>query len=149
MPPLRATLKTTLTGDATLMALLSGVVLDAAVLPQDGGGVGSVPREADGVRIRPFAIIRGGVDSSYQGEDRLLSAGSEFWEVYLYQDVGYGTIDSAIGRIKTLLHDTYITADDRAIAHVLYTFTSADLAAEELGGCPMKMCRYQIIHIRK
>lgn len=149
MAPLRATLTTRLTGDATLMALLPGGVLDPSVLPQDGGGAGSVPREADGVRIRPFAILRSGTDSSYQGEDRLLSAGSEFWEVYLYQDIGYSTIDAAVGRIKTLLHDTYVTADDRAIAHVLYTFTSADLVADELGGCPMKLCRYQVIHIRK
>ena len=149
MASFRDTLQTRLTSDATLMALLTGGVLDPADLPQDGGGAGSVPRNTDGVTIKPFAILRGGPDGSYQGEDRILSAGAEFWEVYLYQDVGYGTIDQAVGRIKTLLHDTYITADDRAIAHVLYTFTSADLVADELGGCPMKLCRYQVIHIRK
>lgn len=149
MGTLREEIKTTLTGNAPLNAVLTGGILDAEDLPHDGGGAGSAPRLADTVRVEPYAVIRWGNDTSYQADSNALGAGRELFEVYIYQHKGYVTIEQAVGMIKTLLHDQYITATDRAIAHVLYVQTSGELPSKELGMASCKFIRFQVIHIRK
>lgn len=149
MGTLRTEIKAALTGNAALMAVLTGGVLDAQDLPHDGGGAGSAPRLADRVQVKPYAVIRWGSDTGYQQDSNALGAGRETFEVYIYQHKGYDTIEDAVGKIKALLNDQYITATDRAIAHVLYVQTSGELPSKELGMASCKFSRYQVIHIRK
>lgn len=146
MATLRQTLKTTLEGDATLTAILPGGILDSDDMPQDGGGASSAPRTSDGVQINPFAVIRLGASNAFGS--RKVGAERESAEIYFYQDTGYDLIERAIGRVKTLLHDEYLEGDDRQIAHFLYTFSSQEVPADELGEVPCRFSRYQINTIR-
>jgi hypothetical protein len=146
MATIRTALRTLLENDAALGALLTGGVFDASELPQDGGGMSSAPKEANGVTIRPYAIIRFAASSA--GEAWEHAELRTMVEIYAYQSVGYATIESALARIQLLLHDKYITADDRQIAHFLLVFESRDLMADEIGSAAMRFARYSMASIR-
>lgn len=139
--------KAVLSGDATLVTLLPGGVFDSNDTPQDQGGADFTPRMTDGVRVKPHTIIRW--RSSQEMEPVTVRAESQNVEIYIYQDTGYATIDSAVSRIKTLLHMQLINADDRDLAYTRQTFVSGELPATEIGGGTSKFVRYNVIHVRK
>lgn len=149
MAVLRDVLLTTLSADATLAALLTGGVLDVSTMPQDQGGAGSAPRESDGITIMPHARVRF-ISATPIRPARLwrLSPKLHGVEVYLYQPRGYDSIDAAMRRLETLLHDTYLDADDTRLAHFEFAFESTDLTAEELEGAAMRFCRFTITLVR-
>lgn len=149
MAGLRDTLLATLSADGTLAALLTGGVLDVSTLPQDQGGAGSAPREADGITIAPHARVKL-IASTPIAPARLWRLSPEWQgcEMYLYQRKGYDVIDAALARIKALLHDTYLSADDMRLAHLEYTYASADLTADELEGAALRFCRFTITLVR-
>lgn len=148
MPTLRELVKSTLTGDATLTALLPGGFMDANDLPQDGGGAASAPRQADAVRINPFGIIRYRAGSRTQADVPSLRSGRQSIEIYVYEDVGYGVIDAAIDRLIVLLDNTYLYPTDRAIVHLLHSFDSEEIPAEEFGNAPSRFARFDIVSTR-
>lgn len=146
MPTLREVVKNTLEADVILTGILPGGIFDASELPQDGGGASSAPRQSDGVRINPYAIIRWGNSAGYPPHKVYAEQGSV--EIYFYQDTGYAIIEQAISRVKALLNDVYLEASDRVLAHVSFAFNSREVPADELGGAPCQFSRYSIIHVR-
>lgn len=144
MATLRAKVKAVLTSDVTLMALLPGSILDAEVLDYSGEGSSQAPREADGVTLKTHAVIRWG-SVSPNGSGLKIGDEAETFEIYVYQDVGFDVIESVLIKIKKLLHDTYLTTDDRALAHVIKIFTSGEMPAEELGNAACRFVRFAVI----
>jgi hypothetical protein len=148
MVALRALIKQTLEADAPLMVLLPGGILDADELPRDGGGSASAPRQADEIRINPFAIVRTRDGNRTQMEIPARVTERETYEIYLYQDVGYDVIEQAIRRVIAVLNNQYLNATDRALAHLLYTFTSGEIPAEEFENAPCRFVRFQVNSIQ-
>lgn len=144
MTTLRATVKATLQANAPLMALLVGGVLDASVLDFTGEGASQAPRDTDGVTLLTHAVIRWG-EVSPNGSSRKIADEAETFEIYVYQDTGFDVIESALIKIKKLLHDTYLSTDDRALAHVNRVFTSGEMPAEELGNAACRFVRFAVI----
>jgi len=144
MPTLRATVKSTLEADATLMTLLTGGIRDSSVLDFTGEGASQAPREADGITLKPHAVIRWG-GSNPTGASYKVGAEAESVEVYVFQDTSYDVIESAIIRIRQLLHDTYLNTSDRALAHVNKAHISGEMPAEELGNAACKFIRFAVI----
>ena len=145
MATLREAVVNLLLADSTLSALLTGGVFNAEDFSFDGGGADEIPRAANGVHILPFAIVR------FQDSTTVfpLKARAELQsvEVYVYDNVGFTTIDTAIARIKTLLNFTDVTADDRSLAYLHEPFTSKELDAPELAGVACKFVRFMNLHI--
>ena len=84
-----------------------------------------------------------------QAEFVSLAAERQAVEIYVYADMGgYAITDQAATRIKALLHNAYIDAEDRQIAHSTFSFLSGEIPAEELGGLPMQFVRFHVNYIR-
>ena len=142
MASLHTVFRTTLEADATLTALLTGGIFDAEELDYSGEGAGQAPRQADAVQLKPHAVIRwsGG---SPTGASYKVAGEVESVEVYVYQDVGYDVIESAILRMRTVLGDRYLSADDRALAHVSkQPFRGPQTTADELGMASCQFVRF-------
>ena len=146
MPTLREALVTLLTADATLSALLTGGVFNAEDFSFDGGGANEVPYAVNGVHILPFAIVRFG-DSDQFGY-RPVRGRIQSVEVYVYDNVGYATIDSAIGRVDALLDQVRVTADDRQLASFEYAHESREMDAPEIAGASCRFIRFMNTFIR-
>lgn len=96
--------------------------------------------------LAPHGIIRWREANAYQIEHPKLAAEREFFEIFLYQDMGYAVIDAAKVAIKAALHDKYYYPSDRELAHLLYVMFSTELKADEYGGLkPMKFLRFSIV----
>jgi hypothetical protein len=150
MATLRQAVLSMLEYDGVLSTLLTGGVFQADDIDQlDAGGYEWVPKEPDSVRVQPFALIRWKASTPLQAEFVSLAAERQALEIYLYADIGgYALIDQAATRIKFLLHNTYLEAEDRQIAHSTFSFLSGEIPAEELGGLPMKFVRFHVNYIR-
>lgn len=145
MPTLRETVKSTLEADATLMALLTGGVFDSQDFDFTGEGMRDAPKETDGVSMAPHAVVHFG-ERSPNGNARKVRGKLENLEIYVYQDTGFDVIEGAIIRMCSLLEDKYLSTSDRALAHITEdSFTSGELAAEELGYCPSKFVRFFVV----
>jgi hypothetical protein len=114
-----ASLKSILSGDATLVALLTGGILDDTNTGADGvtqtyAQNNSLVNSTTGL-LAPFAFIAWSTrtpqalnHADARGEDRFLF-------VYLYNDAtnGYGTIETAANRVITLLNQVERTVDSQ------------------------------------
>ncbi|MBZ0293566.1 MAG: hypothetical protein K8L99_13445 [Anaerolineae bacterium] len=146
MATIREVLKSTLSDDAALSGYLPGGWLDRDVLPADGGGAVNVPRDSSDV-VQAFGIIRWRSTLAYGPQQ--IGGERQFIELYLYDETGNPTIDLAVSRIKTLLHDQYHSASDRALAHTLFVQHMDDLPPDDaIGGLAVQFSRYQVIHMR-
>lgn len=147
MADLRATLKAVLTADGTLTGLLPGGVFlaDDIDTPSDGGWKWS-PKEGDGMTLQAHAIIRWG--DSVPSEPFAISPEQAACTIFAYHDSSYATLDSIMSRMKMLLHDTYLQADDRSLAHVRLAFIGGDVPAEEYQRKPSKFIRFEITQVR-
>lgn len=140
MATARAALKTYLNADATLAALLTGGVKDEDDFTFDEGGANEVPRETDGVRIKPFAYVRWRVSNV---TEIIAASERQTVQLYLYQRSGKSTIESAVKRLKTLLHRHQLTADDKALLMFHYQMSNTGLPpADELGGASMGLVQF-------
>lgn len=148
MATLRDAFKTILTDDATLTALLTGGIKDASNEPKGGFGLKDLAKELDGVRIQPFALIRWRDSVLLQPDMDVLSPEKESVEIYVYQDKGFATIESAVNRLKVLLHRQLISADDREFAYCHFEFVSGEVPAEEYDNASMKFIRFNLSEIR-
>lgn len=146
MADLRAIVKTALSGDGALAALLTGGFLDASDLSRDGGGINEAPKESDNVRIKPFCITRWRESNELLPD--ALSPEGETIEIYVYGDKGYDTIDPALTRIFRVLHKFNPVPDDRDFAHFWRTHISGEMLAEEYAYAPMRFIRFRITTIR-
>lgn len=144
MSTLRTVFKTLLQNDAALLALLTGGVSDAADHDIDGGSADSAPRAADGVTLLPHAKIRW--RSATPLEPFALAPLRQTVEVYVYQHKGFTVIDAAVLRLRALLHNTYLQADDTKLNHVALVNTSGELPAPEYGNAPCRIVRFSVTY---
>lgn len=148
MPSLRETIRTLLTDDPTLTALVSAAhIYDAETLPRDGLSAADAPRLAGGVRLAPHLKLRWRDAVDHQPSTRTLAPERETLEIYAYQDAGYATVEAALGRCKDLLHDQYLAPDDRGLAHVLFVFRSGELPADEYPHASLMFVRFAVVTV--
>jgi hypothetical protein len=145
MPTLKTQLMTLLTADAALGATLTGGVYDAAALPVTGAAPGDLPGgvlASDGVTIRPFAVLRWTGGDPF-GAD-VLGAEARTLSIFFYAQAAIGPIDTAQTRVKALLHDTPIAADDVGLAWCIWRGDLGEQSADEYGGAVMSRSLYEI-----
>lgn len=127
-----------LTGDGTLMALLTGGVYAVA---QIAPGM-DAPTPFDEVgRVKPSALVRNEAAAS-TGPLGSFELGTVL--VFFYDYAGYATIDTAVERAKTLLHGRYLGDGAYELRHaddVLDQYDDAILAY-------MHRSRYQVTRYR-
>lgn len=146
MTALRQVLRETLEGDATLMALLTGGVFDAAELPDDGltpGMTGSPWNASTGV-LAPCAVIRWRNRAPY-GPHWDLGSERLFVEVYLYGM--RTTIESAADRVNVLLNAQLLSADSRNV-RIKKAGGMQEVPTLELGNVNGLMLRFQAVRIQ-
>ncbi len=147
MATLREAVKTLLEGDSTLMSLLTGGVLDASDLSFDGGGMDELPHEDESSLIKPCAIIRW-QDADQFGSNLQIRGRVQAVEIYVYENSGYNTIDSALNRLSALLDQVRVNADDRQLAYFVYSHESREMNAPELAGIPFRFMRFMNTFVR-
>lgn len=147
MATLRASLKALLTADSTLSALLPGGIFEADDIdtPSDGGWRWA-PKAGDGLTLQAHAIIRWGDSVPFAAFP--ISAEAETVSVFVYHDSSYAVLEQVISRLKTLLQNTYVSADDRQLAHVRLAFISGELPAEEYQRKPSRFVRFTVNQVR-
>lgn len=148
METLRQTLLDLLKNDTALSAILTGGVMDASELPDDGGGAGSAPRDLGNVRIKPYAIIRWRAGSRMHGDIPGFRASSRAVEIYNHQQRGYDVIDQAIEREIDLLDNAYLNVADRTLAHLTFIHESPEIPTRELGLIPARFVRFMVVDFR-
>lgn len=146
MATLRAALKTLLTADSTLATLLPGGIFESDDIdtPNDGGW--NWAPKSDSLTIQAHAIIRWGDEIPFA--PYTISPEQGAVTVFCYHDSSYATLEQVITRVKTLLHNQYINADDRDLAHCSFAFASGEIPAEEYQRKPSRFIRFQINQVR-
>lgn len=147
MATLEAATKTLLTGDATLMAILTGGLHDAADMDRDGWTLDNVERTPTG-RIKPFGVVRWGSDNPF-GPLGNYVAGRRFLNLWLYEDTGLDNIRAAKRRAKTLLHRQYFSTDNEGLVRLKWAGNLGEGVADELGGASCERIRFEVIYTDK
>lgn len=148
MASLQDVIRTTLEGDATLAATLTGGIYDASETDNNGVSMEDATKETDGIRIKPFAMLRWADENALP--PRFVQGERLTMECYLYAEQGYASIRTAKQRVKVLLHEKYFpTATDHGIAYAEYVNGIPETVADELGGRPMAMVRFSFWTARK
>lgn len=108
MATLKETALALLNDDTALVAVFTGGFFDADSLPNDGLTLDTIPKEANGVTIKPSGVLRWRAANPMRGPNY---AARRFVEIYLYDDVSHGRekIAYAMRRIWELLHQKYIS----------------------------------------
>lgn len=142
---IRADVLATLEADATLTATLTGGIYDASELPMDGLTPSAAPDAYDGVRLQPCAVIRWRSVS----ETQILGASRRrFLEIYYYQAVGQGSIESAQARVRTLLHRAkQLETDGGQVYFATWVEDGGEMVADELNGAAMSFSRYYVDYV--
>jgi len=140
-------LMATLTGDSALSAILTGGWWDSETLPREGMTLSHAPKQADGVKIAPFGVIRRRGMNDEGIRDLNAERGSV--EFYIYAHKGYATIEGAVSRLKVVLNEKLLVSSDVSLAFIKFAHLSGELVAEELGGAPFKFVRFNLILRRK
>jgi hypothetical protein len=151
MATLKADIKTAITAVTT--AILTGGIFDSNEIyadnDTDGGGYDWASQngvtESNGVTLKPHGIIRWREANAYQIDSPKLAAEREFFEIFLYQDMGYAVIDAAKVAIKAALHDKIYYPSDRQLASLQFVTFSTELKAPEYQHKPMKFLRFSVI----
>lgn len=143
---IRTDIRETLAADATLAAILTGGIYDASELPEDGLTPSGVPGAFDAVgRLSPVAVVR----FSTMTETELIGASKRrFFQIWIYDDVGYANIDTAQARCRVLLHRRKrFKTDGGTVYYTTWVDDTDEMRAEELGGKPMGMSRYYFDYV--
>jgi hypothetical protein len=146
---MKSTILTRLTGDATLMALLTGGVYDDSSLPNTGLTIQYLRNQnklsAEGLFL-PFAVLRwGGERASNRFTTRKVRL-----DIYIYEQNGMTTVDGAALRIETLLHrwnspnGTY-----QNIIDIVFEDALTPPPDPDLGNANFKVARYQVQFVNK
>jgi hypothetical protein len=152
MPTLYESVKTDIANAVT--GILPGGIFDSNEIFEDnaidGGGYKWAKRKGlfngDNVTLKSHGIIRWSDSKPHQAEHPKLRAEREYFEIYLYQNIGYSDIDAAKEAIKEALHNKkYRYTSDKGLAHVLYEFFSKELKAPDYQNKPMKILRFGVI----
>lgn len=139
--------KQTLTDNALIADLLAGGIFDAEDFEREGLSMDDVPRITSGSpRVAPFAVIRWQQSSEH---NPTVESESQTVEIYIYQNRGYDVIDRVLTRLKVDHNDTYLTTDDRSLAHLRHIYNSRQMTADELGHLPFQFSRFMVNQVRK
>jgi hypothetical protein len=143
---MRETVRNLIENDATLQSILTGGVWDADELDRRGLSIRGTAKTSDNLTIKPIGVLRWGADTvfgpHFNGERRFL-------DVYVYQPKGYTTIDSAMQRIKNLLHRQEVAGDDVSFCWLNWVSGTQEFIAEELGGAAARMIKFEVIYLRR
>ncbi len=144
MATLRQAVLSALTGDSTLMTILTGGVGDWDTLGRTGLTPGNAVYETDDVRLKPQAVV------SYSTEIPALEpygtrqGRRRFMQLWVYSNSSYATIDSALRRAEVVLHRLQVTTDDAHTALLIYVNDGPDFIADELEGALARYSRYYL-----
>lgn len=93
-----------LAADSTLMAILTGGVHAAREITRQG-----TPTAFDvNLELLPCALVKTPTEAAFGPYD---DSASEFAHIYLYERSGFASIDAALERIYTLLHQQKISGE--------------------------------------
>lgn len=104
---------TRMTGDATLMAILTGGVFKSGTVGDDGitRAVASSAFDSDGY-LKPCCLVkqRGNVpDGQVEDEIAQIDSAIQIVELWFYQDSGYTAIDLAMARTRVLFRGYFLS----------------------------------------
>lgn len=149
MATLSTTIRQTLEADATLTAILTGGIFDAAELDKNGLNA-SISGLYTNEQLNPCLVIRwrGAIPYGphYTADRR---SERQFFELYFYEENGNANIDAAIRRCKLLLDRTQRTADNVGLCWVNWVNDMGEGVADELGGASMNFSRYEVMYTRR
>lgn len=148
MATYKAAIKATLTGDATLMALLTGGIY----LRDDLGRLGLHPDNTANAaaydtltgKLKPCAVL---VFSTANEREIANYTKRRFFSIYFYDDGDYLTIEQAKRRVEVLLSPqggTVHSATDAGLAATHWANDGAEFTADELGGAMGMFSRYYV-----
>lgn len=145
------TLKAYLMADATLTAILTGGVFVWDDLGREGLTPSNIQREADGVRIKPTAVIR--MRGSQPQADAPVSdppAEGQFFDVWFYGESD-AVVSQAARRCKVLLNRRVVgvTNEPRGLNYVMWVDDTGEFTADELEGAPANRSRYSVVFTRR
>jgi hypothetical protein len=132
---IRGDVLATLDDDATLMAILTGGMYDAGLLPADGLTPTSAPAAFNGARVKPCGLIRW----RNVGETAIVgSSRRRFFQIFFYQVAGQTQIEAAQSRCRVLLHHKkQFKTSGGQVYYTRWVGDVNDLIAEELDGAAM------------
>ena len=134
---LRDDLLASLTGDATLIASLTGGVHTGTTIDRQ-----NTPAAFDANKeIRPCALLRMPADAPFGPRDL---AGRQIAELYFYQRFGYTTIDVARARVFALWQNKRLAA---GMWEILWTDDVPDQWDDALN-CALAVSRYAVVRVR-
>lgn len=148
MATLRAAVKTALTADATLMAILTGGINDFEGYGRLGLTPSNATYAADGITLLPCAVITWSTETpameTYSGQGR-----RRFMQLWVYSHASYATIDSALRRAETVLHRLKISTDDVRQALLIYANDGPDYVDDTMQGALARFSRYAVQFSRR
>lgn len=138
-----------MTGDAILMAILTGGVYKSGTVGDEGITRESAPTAFDGDGyLEPCALVkqRGNVpDGQVLDDDLQLASASQVVEVWLYQDTGYTALDAARARLWTLFQGKTIGSNGFEAHLVFVVDREHDRGA--LGSASLMRLDWQVVNI--
>lgn len=135
--------KAALLADVTL-ATLTTIILDDDDVGRDGLQREQLLATDTATSISPAIFIKWRSQLPFQL--RVLKAEQVFFEVYFYQEQGYGTVEAMRARVFELLHEQAIQFDEPAgnYCHlILWRGNVLRLFDPELAGASMERSRYE------
>lgn len=132
-----------LTGDATLMASLTGGLYAAAAAGEVSRQDTPDAFDANG-EIEPCGLLKMGATmphGPYTHSQR------QFFSVYLYERSGYTNVEAARKRIYALLHRGCVSPSEGGCWGIRHTDDVPDQRDAALG-CSLIVCRYEAIYRR-
>lgn len=127
-----------LAADATLAALLPGGIHDATAVGEISRQ--TMPGAFDGnAEIQPCALVRAASTSPVGPYD---DAARLVFSVFLYERVGYGTIQAARRRVVALLNVRKVTPDDGSRCWEVRLANEVRQAGDSALGCSLEVATF-------
>ena len=138
---LRSAINSKLTGDSTLMVILTGGLHDQTEISRTGTS-SAYDSRGD---LKPCAVLRMSARTPKEPFD---DAADAYFYIYFYQKPGgYTSIDAAMDRAWTLLHTQQVTIDPGFVYEIRHANDLGDSWDDALG-CPMSYSRYHVVLLR-
>ncbi|MHB0976898.1 MAG: hypothetical protein ACYC1U_06860 [Candidatus Aquicultorales bacterium] len=138
---MRQEVKDLLAADGTLMAILTGGVHAGAEISKT-----ATPDAFDEVnRVKPCALVKLGAAVAVGPSG--IGVEGEGFEIYNYEQDGFGDIDAAIVREKVLLDGGTVDLSAGFCYEIRWTGDVRDLVDPVLG-CSMSISRYRAVILR-
>lgn len=142
MATLEAALEADLDAYAALNAVMTGLRLDTGELDRAEWRMEDLPHDGDG-RLQPFYVLRWGSSGPMPP---VQVAERRFVAIHLYEDMGWVNIRAAKRLLKARYHRNYaLTTDNEGLVWLNWIGHAGEDSAEELGGAPHSMVRFEIV----